>query len=79
MFKLFFRTITLILFVFFLTIGIAVWKGGKPFRWLGGGLVAVGQQVSNFGEFVDDVIAGGKTMRQGIERFSDTADPDTGK
>lgn len=79
MFKLFFRTITFILFVFFLTIGIAVWKGGQPFRWLGGGLVTVGRNVSNFGEFVDDVIAGGKTMRQGIEKFRDAADADKRK
>jgi len=76
MLKLFFRTIAIILFLFFLTIGLAIWKGGEPFRWVGEGTVTIGKKISEFGDFVDEVIAGSKELRRSYERLKETVDPE---
>lgn len=74
MFRLFFRTITIILFLVFLTVGLALWKGGEPFRWFGEGLTTAGKAASNFGDFVDDVIAGGKKIQQNYDKLKEVID-----
>ena len=55
MFKLLFRLITVTMFIFFLVIGVAVWKGGEPFRIWGEGIIAVGHEISRFGDLVDEL------------------------
>jgi len=72
MFKFIFRTITLIMFLFFLTIGLAVWKGGDPFRTMGQGITEAGKIISKFGDLVDDVKRGGKKVHNTYDQLKDT-------
>jgi len=74
MFKLIFRTITIIVFLIFLTIGIAYWKGGEPFRWVGKGIVTAGETVSNVGDFVDEVIDDGKKVKKSYKELKEGID-----
>lgn len=74
MFKFMFRVITISLFLVFLTIGIAIWKGGEPFRWCGEGLVMIGETVSHFGDFVDKLTDGGRK----IQKITDVINEDNG-
>jgi hypothetical protein len=74
MFKLFFRTIIIILFLFFLTIGLAIWKGGEPFRWVGEGTITIGKKISEFGDFVDEMVAGSKKLRKSYEDLKKVVD-----
>jgi hypothetical protein len=55
MFKIIFRTITIIVFSVILIVGLAVWKGGKPFRWLGKKTESVGNAIGQFGDMIDDL------------------------
>jgi DNA anti-recombination protein RmuC len=72
MFKFIFRTITLTLFVLFLIIGLAIWKGGDPFRKAGVTIEEAGKIVSRFGTFVDDVKLGGKKVQKTYDQLKDT-------
>ena len=74
MFKLIFRTIILIVFLIFLAIGLAFWKGGEPFRSVGGGIVTIGEKVSEAGDLVDDMISGGKQVKKSYNEFKDAID-----
>ena len=74
MFKLIFRTITTIVFLVFLTIGLAFWKGGEPFRWVGDGLVTIGDKVSDVGELVDEMIDGGKQVKKSYNELKEVID-----
>ena len=69
MFKLIFRTMTIILFIVFLTLGLAMWKGGEPFRVFGEGTIVIGKAISEFGDFVDDFIAGGKKVQKSYDKL----------
>lgn len=71
MFKLIFRTITLIMFLLFISIGLALWKGGEPFRWIGEGTVIIGRTISGFGDFVDDVIKGSDIVQETYEQLKE--------
>lgn len=71
MIKMFFRTITFILFIVFVTIGLSFWKGGEPFRAMGSAINHVGRSVSEFGDFVDDIIAGGQTIGKNYDKLKD--------
>ncbi|MDH4028942.1 MAG: hypothetical protein OEU95_08930 [Nitrospirota bacterium] len=71
MLKLFFRTIILILFIIFLVLGLSLWKGGEPFRWIGEGTRSAGDSISKFGDFVDDVITGGSALRKDYDKVKD--------
>jgi len=71
MIKIFFRTITFILFIVFFTIGLSFWKGGEPFRAMGGAIEHVGRSVTEFGDFVDDIITGGKTIGKNYDKLKD--------
>ncbi len=64
--------ITIILFLVFLTVGLAIWKGGEPFRWLGEGTVMIGESISRFGDFVDDIVRGSKAVRKTFDELKDT-------
>ena len=74
MFKLIFRTITTIVFLVFLTIGLAFWKGGEPFRWVGDGLVTIGDKVSDVGDLVDEMIDGGKQVKKSYNELKEVID-----
>lgn len=73
MFKLFFRIITLIMFFVFISIGLALWKGGEPFRWVGEGTVIIGKTISGFGDFVDDVVKGSDVLQEAYEQIKKSA------
>jgi len=73
-FKLIFRTITLLVFLVFLCIGLAIWKGGEPFRWIGDKLITAGRTINDFGNFIDDIIAGGKTLQKNYKQIKEIID-----
>ncbi len=76
MFKLIFKFITITIFLVFMTIGLAIWKGGEPFRWFGEGIVTIGDTVAGFGDFVDDVVSGGKKIQKNYDKLKDVIDTD---
>jgi len=71
MFKLIFRTITVIVFLCFLTIGLAFWKGGEPFRWVGEGMVTMGEKVSDVGDLIDEMIDGGNKVKKSYKELKE--------
>ena len=75
MFKLIFRTITTIVYLVFLTIGLAFWKGGEPFRWVGEGLETIGEKVYDVGDLIDEMIDGGKQVKQSYEELKEVIEP----
>ncbi len=79
MFKLFFRLISITLFLIFFTVGLSLWKGGEPFRWIGEGTQTIGKSISEFGDFVDDVIAGGKELEGNYNKLKDIITSDKEK
>jgi|MudIll2142460700_1097286.scaffolds.fasta_scaffold1384254_1 hypothetical protein len=76
MFKLIFRTIFIVVFVIFLSIGTAVWKGGGPFRWLGEKTVTIGKSIQRFGDYIDDVKAGGHKIKKTYNEIKETISPE---
>ena len=76
MFKLIFKFITISIFLVFLTIGLAMWKGGEPFKWFGERIVIIGDTVIGFGGFVDDVVSGGKKIQKNYDKLKDVIDKD---
>jgi len=75
MFKLIFRTMVVVLFVIFLSIGFAVWKGGAPFRWLGAKTIAVGTVIQEIGDYIDNVKGSGRKVRKTFDEIKDTVSP----
>ena len=71
MFKLIFRTIVIVVFMVFVIVALAMWKGGEPFREFGGGVVVVGKSISKFGDFVDEFIDGGKKIQTSYDELKD--------
>lgn len=76
MFRFIFRTITLIIFLSFVIIGIAVWKGGDPFRRAGDFIEGAGKTIVRFGDFVDDVKSGGKKIEKTFNQLKETISED---
>jgi hypothetical protein len=74
MFRLIFRTISLFMFLLILVIGLALWKGGEPFRWFGEGLVQIGRDVTKFGDVVDEIIDGGKKISRNYDKIKEIID-----
>ena len=72
MFKFIFRTITLIMFLLFMIIGLAVWKGGDPFRTMGQVITEAGNIISKFGDLVDDVKRGGNNVHKTYDKLKET-------
>ncbi len=71
MFKLIFRTIVVTVFLIFLVVGVAMWKGGEPFRYFGEGVIVVGKSIMKFGDSVDEFISGGKKLRKNYDKIKD--------
>ncbi len=74
MFKLIFKFMVISIFLFCLIVGLAVWKGGEPFRVFGEGMIIMGQEISEFGDFVDEVVNGSNKVKRTIEKLSDVVD-----
>jgi len=74
MFRMIFRMISLVMFLLFLVIGLALWKGGEPFRWVGEGLVQIGRDVTKFGDVVDEIIDGGKKIGRNYDKIKEIID-----
>ncbi len=77
MFKLIFKCIVIFFFIIFLTVSLALWKGGEPFRWLGDGMAIMGKEIVNFGDNVDEFIAGSKKFKKNYEKVRDVIIPET--
>ena len=69
MFKLIFRTINTIVVIIILIVGLALWKGGEPFRWVGEGMVIIGEKVSDVGDLVDEMLDGGSKMKKSYKEL----------
>jgi hypothetical protein len=67
MFKFIFRVMTVSVFLVFLTIGLAFWKGGEPFKLWGRGLVIIGETISDFGDFVDKFMGNSEEIQEKIK------------
>ncbi len=79
MFKMIFKTMFFFVFVAFLSVALAMWKGGEPFRYFGEGVIVVGKSITRFGDFVDEFISGGKELRQSYDKIRDVIDSDNEK
>jgi len=55
MFRLVFRITALLSILMVLLIGVAIWKGGEPFRWLGRKTVAIGREMTDLGDMIDSL------------------------
>ena len=64
MFKLIFRTVIITVFLIFLSVALAIWKGGEPFRYFGEGVMVVGKSIMKFGDLVDDFVSGSKKIHK---------------
>lgn len=67
MFKLIFRTIIITVFLMFVTVALAIWKGGEPFRYFGEGVTVVGKSIIKFGDLVDDFVSGSQKLRKSYD------------
>jgi hypothetical protein len=76
MFKFIFKSITLFFFLIFLIVSLSIWKGGEPFRWVGDGLIIMGETIKDFGDSVDDFIKGSKEVRENVEKIKEVISPD---
>jgi hypothetical protein len=76
-FKLIYKTIVITVFLVFVSIALAMWKGGEPFRIFGDGLTVVGKSIMKFGDLVDEFIDGGKKLRESYDKLKDVIDTDS--
>ena len=65
----------IVVFVIFLSIGLAVWKGGAPFKWLGAKTIAVGIVIERIGDYIDNVKDSGRKVKKTIDEIKDTVSP----
>ena len=71
MIKLIFRLSVIVIFCLVLAVGLAFWKGGEPFRVMGDGTVRIGQAISEFGDFVDELIMGSKKIKKSYKELQE--------
>jgi nitrogen fixation/metabolism regulation signal transduction histidine kinase len=72
MFKIIFRTITIIVFIAILIVALAAWKGGKPFRWLGKKTEAVGVAIGQFGDMIDNLKGKKEEVKKTYKEIKET-------
>ena len=72
MFKLIFKTITIIVFLVILIAALAFWKGGKPFRWIGNKTESVGNAIGQFGDMIDDLKGKKEEVRKTYKEIKET-------
>lgn len=76
MFKLIFKGIVVFFFIVFLTVSLALWKGGEPFKWLGDGLIIMGKEISRFGDHVDEFMESSKKFQKNYDKIRNVLDTD---
>lgn len=64
MFKLIFKTISIIVILIIIIVTLAVWKGGESFRWIGEKIVMVGKAIEKIGDKVDGIKKGQKIAEE---------------
>ena len=74
MFKLIFKAMVIIIFVVFTIVGLAMWKGGEPFRILWEGTIVIGDSLMKFGDVVDEFVDGGKKIGKSYDNLKDIVD-----
>ena len=72
MFRLIFRTITIIVFTVILIVVLGVWQGGKPFRWLGKKTESVGTAIVQFGDMIDDLKGKKEEVKKTYKEIKET-------
>jgi spermidine/putrescine-binding protein len=71
MFKLIFKIISFISFLIIILIGLAVWKGGEPFRWTGEKAEIIGKIMKNVGDKIDHIKEGGKKAEKKLKQLKE--------
>ncbi len=79
MFKLLFKIIGSIILVIAIIVGVAVWKGGEPFRWIGDGTIIIGEAIKEVGNTIDDIKQGQKKAARKIIQLKEELDSIQGK
>ncbi len=72
--KLIFRVTSTILILIILTVVLAFWKGGAPFRWVGEKTVAAGETIIHFGDIVDELKEGAKKAQETLKQLKELED-----
>lgn len=76
MFKLIFRTIIITVFLMFVTVALAIWKGGEPFRYFGEGVAVVGKSIVTFGDYIDEFKSGSKALQKRYDKLKEAISPE---
>ena len=76
MFKLPLKIMVFTIFILFLSVSIAMWKGGETFRYFGDGVIIIGRAIVKFGDFVDEFISGERELRRSYEKLKEIIDKD---
>ncbi len=74
MFRLIFRTILIIFILFVVTIILAVWRGGEPFRWMGEKVIVTGRAIETFGDAIDGIKRGSGKIKKKIKELKEDLD-----
>ena len=71
MLKLIFKTILIIFILIIMTVVLAVWKGGEPFRWVGDKVVVTGKAIEKFGDAVDGIKKGSGKIKKKMSELKE--------
>jgi hypothetical protein len=74
MFKLIFKTISIITFIFIMVVVVAIWKGGEPFRIAGEKTIVFGEGMKGFADIVDDLLDRKEEVRETVKHLKETID-----
>jgi hypothetical protein len=74
MFKFIFKTIIIVVILTILIILLAVWKGGEPFRWMGGKIEIVGRAIERFGDKIDVIKKSKEKVGKELKEFKEGFD-----
>ncbi|MDP3296238.1 MAG: hypothetical protein Q8N09_01380 [Thermodesulfovibrionia bacterium] len=74
MLRLIFRTILIIFILFVVTVVLAIWKGGEPFRWTGAKVVTAGRAIEAFGDAIDGIKKGSGKIKKKIMELKENLD-----
>lgn len=72
MFKLLFRTISVITFITLLLVAVAIWKGGAPFRAAGERTIALGTAIVQLADLIDDVLDRKEEVHESVKQLRET-------
>ncbi|MEW6601085.1 MAG: hypothetical protein AB1499_08950 [Nitrospirota bacterium] len=76
MFKLIFKTVIITIFLMFVTVALALWRGGEPFRYFGEGVTIVGKSIVTFGDYIDEFKSGSSKIQKHYDKLKDAMVPD---